>query len=72
MIEARGAKVIFQPPYSPELNPIELAWSKLKDFIRSYAPRDRDALDRAIAWGMHFITREDTAGWFQHCGWREA
>jgi len=70
LIEARGAKVVFQPAYSPDLNPIELAWSKLKDSIRSAAPRTREALDRAIAWAMSFITRDDAAGWFKHCGWK--
>ncbi len=70
LIEARSAKVVFQPPYSPELNPIELAWSKLKAFLRTVAPRSRTALDRAIRWALHFITEEDARGWFRHCGWQ--
>ena len=70
LVEARGAKVVFQPPYSPELNPIELAWSKLKSFLRAAAPRSRSALDRAIASALHCVTEPGASGWFRHCGWQ--
>lgn len=69
-IEAVGASVMYLPPYSFDFNPIELAWSKLKEFLRSSEPRTRDQLDAAIADGMKRITRKDAAAWFQHCGYR--
>ncbi len=68
-IRNAGATPIFLPPYSPELNPIELAWTKLKGLLRDYKARTREALDEAIARAMPRITAKDAAGWFQHCGY---
>lgn len=68
-IHACGAKVKFLPPYSPDLNPIELAWSKLKEFLRSAKARTRAALDDAIAAGMGEISRKDSRNWIRHCGY---
>lgn len=69
LLESVGAKPLYLPPYSPELNPIELAWSKLKAFLRTAKARTVDALNDAIAQGMRTITPEDAAGWFRHCGY---
>jgi transposase len=69
-IRAAGAHVLFLPPYSPDLNPIELFWNKLKDLLRSMAARTPQELDHAIAQAMGLTTREDIAGWFQHCGYK--
>jgi len=67
-IEAVGAKLIFLPPYSPDLSPIELCWSKLKQFLRSRKARTSDALDQAMTDVMSYITQDDAWGWFNHCG----
>ena len=68
-IESAGARLLYLPPYHPELNPIELAWSKLKGMLRDYKARTREALDEAIARAMPRITTKDAAGWFRHCGY---
>ena len=64
-----GATYLFLPPYSPDMNPIELAWSKLKALLRSFEARTREALDEAVALAMDLITPHDCAGWFRHCGY---
>ncbi|MBM0740334.1 IS630 family transposase [Phormidium sp. CLA17] len=67
-IEAVGAQVVFLPPYSPDLSPIELCWSKLKQFLRSKAARTYQALDQAMTEVLNYITEDDALGWFNHCG----
>ena len=69
LLESVGAKPLYVPPYSPDLNPIELAWSKLKDLLRAAKARTVDALNIAIAAGMREITPEDAAAWIEHCGY---
>ena len=69
-IEERGAKVLFLPPYSPDLNPIELMWSKLKEIIRSFAPKTARAFHRALEKALEQISQSDLLGWFRHCGYR--
>jgi transposase len=69
-IEAVGASILYLPPYSYDFNPIELAWSKLKEHLRSAEARNREDLDEAIAAGMDQITQKDARGWFRHCGYR--
>ncbi len=64
-----GAKPVFQPPYSPDLNPIELAWAHLKDFLRSAKTRTVDALNDHIAWGMELVTAEMARAFYRHCGY---
>ena len=66
-IESVGAKVKFLPPYSPDLSPIELCWSKLKQFLRSCEARTLDALDQALTEAVNYITEEDAFAWFNHC-----
>lgn len=68
-IEAVGARVLFLPPYSPEFNPIEMCWSKVKEYLRSQAARTSKALDDAIARGLEMVTLSDLYGWFKHCGY---
>lgn len=67
-IESVGAKVKFLPPYSPDLSPIELCWSKLKQLLRSSEARTLDSLDKALTEAVNNITEEDAFGWFNHCG----
>jgi transposase len=69
-IEQAGASVLFLPPYSPELNPIEEYWSKLKHLLKKFGARTRDDLDFAIACCIERITSDDAAGWFRHAGYR--
>ncbi len=67
-IEAAGARALFQPPYSPDMNPIEECWSKVKNDIAKQEPRTVPELDKAIASATAKVTPSDAAGWFQHCG----
>ncbi len=69
LIEARGCDLVFLPSYSPDLNPIEEAFSKIKSIVRKVGARTREALDEAIAKAMSAVTLEDVAGWFSHCGY---
>jgi transposase len=65
----RGAKLQYLPPYSPDLNPIEKCWSKLKTFLRKVKARSQEALNQALTEGFKTITRQDAQGWFRHCGY---
>ena len=68
-IQAVGAKVVFLPPYSPDLSPIELCWSKLKRLLRSAKARTSEALDQALTKIINeCISCDDALGWFAHCG----
>lgn len=68
-IEAAGGRVEYLPPYSPDYNPIEKFWSKLKAFLRSAAARTAQALGEAITRGAARVTLEDILHWFEHCGY---
>lgn len=68
LIESIGAKIKFLHPYSPDLSPIELCWSKLKEILRSAKTRTLDALDEAISMAVNAISDENTLNWFNHCG----
>jgi transposase len=69
LIEERGCELWFLPAYSPDLNPIEEAFSKLKAHLRKAAARTREALVEAMGEGLSSITPRDAAGWFAHCGY---
>lgn len=69
-IDAVGAQLVWLPPYSPDFNPIEECWSKLKAVLRSIAARTREELDTAIAKAMAAITPADARGWFRHAGYQ--
>ena len=69
LIEQQGAQVLFLPAYSPDLNPIELMWSKVKAFLRKTEARTQPALIQAIAAALASITLQDALNWFAHCGY---
>ena len=66
LIESRGAEIWLLPPYSPDLNPIERLWSKVKTKLRTHAARATDALRRATHQSLDQITKSDIQGWIQH------
>jgi transposase len=68
-VEAKGAQLVFLPPYSPDLNPIERCWSKLKTFLRAAKARTREALEAAIKQALATVTKSDARAWFKHCGY---
>ncbi len=68
-IEARGATVIYLPPYSPDLNPIEKCWSKIKTYLRAAKARTRQALEPALKEALLLVTEKDAQGWFGSCGY---
>ena len=68
-IEEAGAMVLFLPPYSPDFNPIELMWSKIKAILRKLKARSKELLDDAIAFALDSVTPSDIAGWFNHDGY---
>ena len=69
LIEARGAQLWFLPSYSPDLNPIEEAFSKIKALLKKKAARTKGALLEAIAEALQAVTPKDAEGWFAHCGY---
>jgi transposase len=68
-IEAKGARLEYLPPYSPDLNPIEKCWSKIKTFLRKAKARTREALEAALQEALLQITEADARAWFAHCGY---
>jgi transposase len=70
LIRSTGAEVRYLPAYSPDLNPIESLFSKLKEFLRSAAARTVDALIEAMGEALRTVTTGDILGWFKHCGYR--
>jgi transposase len=69
LIRSRGAELVFLPPYSPDLNPIEMVFSKIKQLLRSLASRTHDALWNAMQSVLDAVTPSDAAHCFQHCGY---
>jgi transposase len=69
LIESCGATLAFLPPYSPDLNPIEMVFSKIKQLLRSLACRTRDALWAAMQTVLDQVTSQDAAHCFKHCGY---
>ena len=69
LIESIGAEVWFLPPYSPDLNPIEKMWSKIKAILRTFKARTEEALINAIAKALEAVTASDAKGWFESCGY---
>jgi transposase len=69
LIEARGAALLFLPPYSPDLNPIELAFAKLKQLMRSAAHRTMEGLWRDVQRMLDAVTPGDAAAFLRHCGY---
>jgi len=69
LIEQAGAALHFLPPYSPDFNPIEKMWSKIKTFLRAAKARTEEELHRAIALALETVTSQDAEGWFRSCGY---
>lgn len=69
LIDAAGAELRFLPPYSPDLNPIEKMWSKVKAFLRGAKARTQEELYKAIGAALEMVTAQDAEGWFQSCGY---
>jgi transposase len=68
-LEAVGANPRYLPPYSPDYNPIEFAWSKVKSLLRTRAARTRTSLQRALGKALPTITPQIARAWFRHCGY---
>jgi transposase len=70
LVEARGCEILYLPPYSPDLNPIEEAFAKLKTLLRRAGARTREALIEAMGRALEAVTAGDARGFFKHCGYR--
>jgi transposase len=70
LIEARGAELVSVPSYSPDLNPIEQVFSKIKNILRKLGARTHEALLEAMEVALSKVTPADAAGWFGHCGYQ--
>lgn len=69
LIRQAGAEVLFLPAYSPDLNPIEKMWSKVKAYLRSAEARTPAALGQAVSAALATVTRRDAMNWFASCGY---
>lgn len=67
LIESAGARVVFLPPYSPELNPIENLWSKLKSYLRKKMPITLSDYHKSLLEALETVTSCDCEGWFENC-----
>lgn len=67
--EARGVRVLYLPPYSPDLNPIEPAWALQKQHVRKHAPRHPGALRQVVRQARYRVTQRHCRNWFQHAGY---
>ena len=70
LIEGRGCELLYLPPYSPDFNPIEEAFAKLKGLLRKAGGRTREALIEAIGQALEAVTAKDAHGFFEHRGYR--
>ena len=70
LIEQRGCELLYLPSYSPDFNPIEEAFSKMKGFLRRVEARSREALLEAIGAAISAVSDRDARGFFEHCGYR--
>ena len=69
IISATGAEIWDLPPYSPDLNPIEKMWSKIKAYLRKKKARNSKALTKAVGEALEKVTDKDVQGWFASCGY---
>jgi transposase len=69
LIEARGCRLLYLPPYSPDLNPLEPIWSKVKSHLRALKARTWDTLAQGAGAALETITAQDARGCFAHCGY---
>ncbi len=70
LVEDAGCEVVYLPAYSPDLNPIEQAFSKVKGQVRKAEARTREALIEAMGRALNAVTDRDARGFFGHCGYR--
>jgi len=70
LIESVGCELLYLPPYSPDLNPIEEAFSKIKGLLRKAEARSREALIEAMGKALEATTSQDVRGFFEHSGYR--
>ena len=68
-IEQAGARLLYLPPYSPDFNPIEQCWAKIKEHLRTAKARLLDALDQAVTSAITAVTAHNAAAWFRNCGY---
>lgn len=68
-IEARGAGLLYLPPSSPDLNPIEKCWAKIKTYLRAAKARSYEKLTAALKEALLTVTAADIRGWFASCGY---
>jgi transposase len=71
LVESAGLEIWFLPPYSPDLNPIEKMWSKVKSILRKLKARTEVELIAAIAQALDYVTPQDVKGWFESCGYAD-
>lgn len=69
VIEGAGAKVVFLPPYSPDLSPIEKMWSKVKEILKKMMPRTKADFHNALATALDLVNEQDCEEWFDSCGY---
>ncbi len=69
MLARRRVRLLYLPPYSPDLSPIEPCWSKVKTGLRAAKARTREALDAALSQALATVTPVDAYNWFRHCGY---
>ena len=69
LLDKAKVPYLYLPPYSPDLNPIEKLWSKVKALLRKYKARTADQLPDAIQIAFHSVTASDCYGWFDSCGY---
>ncbi len=70
LIEERGCELMYLPPYSPDFNPIEEAFAKIKGILRRAEARSREALIEVIGRAISAVSAQDAMGFFEHCGYR--
>ena len=70
LIEGRGCELLYLPPYSPEFNPIEEAFAKIKGLLRKAEARTREALVEAMGTAVSAVSAHDAQGFFEHCGYQ--
>ena len=69
IVRERGARIEYLPQYSPDLNPVENMWSKVKAYLRQAKERTKEALFEAVGAALRTISVQDAQGWFEHCGY---
>jgi len=69
LIEGRGCELLYLPSYSPDFNPLEEAFAKIKDFLRKSEARAREALVEAMGAAISAVTAKEACGFFEHCGY---